>query len=75
MALMAKSIALSDEDRLLLEVAMANMGHTIMIKYCTDVIWHGLHGGQIFTSHGGVSSYFLVLTHTVTHCLSVSHTD
>jgi hypothetical protein len=38
MALMAKSIALSGEDRLLLEVAMENVGHTIMIKYCTDVV-------------------------------------
>jgi len=63
---------------------MANMGQTVIIEYCTVVIWHGLHGAH-YSHHMMVwdptvhCNLFLgsADTHTQSHTVSqsVSHTE
>jgi len=53
---------------------MVKLVHTVIIKYCTDVIWHRLHGAHC--SHQMLmcnANIFLGCdTHTQSHRLSVS---
>jgi len=68
------------EEALILEVAMAKLVHAVIIKYCTDVIWHRLHGAHC-SHHMMMCNANLFLgcdTHThshTLHCQSVNHTD
>jgi len=53
---------------------MKNIGATVITKYCTGVIWHGLHGAQMtVVVNCALCNLFLgSVTHTHSHTLSVA---
>lgn len=55
MALMEKkhNSTVRRRQTILLEVAMKNIGAAVIIKYCTGVIWHDLHGAHYSPSDDG----------------------